>query len=241
MNASKLMVIGTSEPFSQGVADYAIALAQRMGCEILAVHLSDNPLRLMPPLPSLTDAQFTALALEAGVPLSHRSQAGPMSRSLPMLCHEVKRLSLIIADAGLCVEQRHIHPTIPVVEFWTDFKPKKEGAPMNAMKAANNRKGILLKTVITGIMSVSLYAVLFMNVETVMVWFTAGGSYAALPILTALLFSIVHGAFTSNIWSLLGIDAKTMPSPTATSVTGADVKTNPSLPTIHVMKAKANV
>ncbi|BCS95398.1 hypothetical protein DSLASN_10300 [Desulfoluna limicola] len=241
MNVPKLMVIGTSEPFSHGVADYAIALAQRMGCEILAIHLSDSPVRLTAPLSSLSDDQFTALALEAGVSLSHRSQTGPMKRSLPMLCKTVKRLSLIVADAGLCVEQRHIHPTIPVVEFCTDFKPKSEGAHMTPMKEANRQKGILFKTVVTGIMSVSLYAILFMNVETVMLWFTKGGGYAALPILTALLFSLVHGAFTGNIWSLLGINAKTTPSTQTTQVAAEEGTTKPSFLRFHVMKPKVNV
>lgn len=241
MNVPKLMVIGTSEPFSQGVADYAIALAQRMRCEILAIHLSDTPLRLTAPLPSLSDDQFIALALKAGVSLSHRTQTGPMKRCLPMLCNTVKRLSLIVADAGLCVEQRHIHPTIPVVEFCTDFKPKSEGAHMTPTKEAKKRNGILFKTVVTGIMSVSLYTILFMNVETVMLWFTKGGGYAALPILTALLFSLVHGAFTGNIWTLLGINANTTPSPTTKPVTTDGGKTKQSFLRFNVMKPKVNV
>jgi hypothetical protein len=31
--------------------------------------------------------------------------------------------------------------------------------------------------------------------------------YAFLPIITAFLFSIVHGSFTGNFWTLLGIEA----------------------------------
>ena len=33
------------------------------------------------------------------------------------------------------------------------------------------------------------------------------GMYAALPVLTAFLFSFVHGAFTGSFWSALGIEA----------------------------------
>jgi len=46
-----------------------------------------------------------------------------------------------------------------------------------------------------------------MNADTVMSYFTRGGLYAALPIATVFAFSFAHGAFASNLWSLLGIEA----------------------------------
>lgn len=105
---------------------------------------------------------------------------------------------------------------------------------MAAKKEDNNRKGILFKTVITGIMAVSLYTVFFMNAELVMTWFTKGGIYAALPILTAFLFSFVHGAFTGNIWELLGVNAKVMPPKAATP---ANDKKKPFAPSFETMNA----
>ena len=45
------------------------------------------------------------------------------------------------------------------------------------------------------------------NSATVMSYFTKGGIYAALPIVTVFAFSFVYGPFTSNLWSLLGIEA----------------------------------
>jgi hypothetical protein len=43
--------------------------------------------------------------------------------------------------------------------------------------------------------------------------FHKGGIYAALPIVTVFAVSFVHGAFASNLWSLLGVEAtkKTQP------------------------------
>jgi hypothetical protein len=38
--------------------------------------------------------------------------------------------------------------------------------------------------------------------------FTKGGWYAAYPILAAFFFSFIHGAFASNLLSVLGIEAK---------------------------------
>ncbi|WP_236891540.1 hypothetical protein [Desulfoluna limicola] len=85
-------------------------------------------------------------------------------------------------------------------------------APTNE---ADSRKKLITSTVITGIMTVALYAEFFSHEEVVMSWFTKGGAYAALPILTAFLFSFVHGAFTSNIWSILGVEAKVPSQPKA--------------------------
>jgi len=58
-----------------------------------------------------------------------------------------------------------------------------------------------------GALSLASYYVLFTNVNQVMEYFVRGGVYAALPILTALYFSIVHGSFASTILSILGLQA----------------------------------
>ena len=38
--------------------------------------------------------------------------------------------------------------------------------------------------------------------------FTTGGWHAAYPVVTALVFSFIHGAFASNLLSILGLEAK---------------------------------
>lgn len=64
------------------------------------------------------------------------------------------------------------------------------------------------KMIITGIFSVALYAALLLNQDIINWYFGRGGVYAILPIITALIFSFVHGAFTGNFWTVLGVDAK---------------------------------
>lgn len=59
---------------------------------------------------------------------------------------------------------------------------------------------------ITGALSIASYIILFSNIDTVMDYFTRGGYYAALPILTVLYFSFVHGAFASSVISLSGLE-----------------------------------
>jgi hypothetical protein len=58
-----------------------------------------------------------------------------------------------------------------------------------------------------GLASAALYAAVFTNSGIIMKYFTKGGIFAALPIVTVFAFSFVHASFASNLWSLLGIEA----------------------------------
>lgn len=58
-----------------------------------------------------------------------------------------------------------------------------------------------------GVLSLILYAVVFSNEDIVMDYFTRGGWYASLPILTVFVFSFVHGSFAGILWDVLGIKA----------------------------------
>lgn len=63
-------------------------------------------------------------------------------------------------------------------------------------------------TLAWGAASVTCYAVLFANETAVMAAFTrTDGWYPALPVLTAFVFSLVHGAFTGYFWEVLGVVA----------------------------------
>jgi hypothetical protein len=73
--------------------------------------------------------------------------------------------------------------------------------------AQQKRMKALKGTVIFGLATAALYAGIFLNTGAVMKYFTKGGIYALLPVGTAFLFSFVHGAFTGNFWSALGIEA----------------------------------
>lgn len=66
----------------------------------------------------------------------------------------------------------------------------------------------VLQMVIFGAISLTGYLVIFNNERLVTTEFTMGGWHAAYPVLTALLFSFIHGAFASNLLSVLGLEAK---------------------------------
>jgi len=65
-----------------------------------------------------------------------------------------------------------------------------------------------LKTIIFGTISLSAYYVLFTNEKLVTDTFTMGGWHWVYPVGAAFFFSFIHGAFASNLLSIIGIEAK---------------------------------
>jgi len=63
------------------------------------------------------------------------------------------------------------------------------------------------KLIVMGIISIALYATLLLKQDMVNSTFAQGGLYALLPIITAFVFSFVHGSFTGSFWTVLGIEA----------------------------------
>jgi F0F1-type ATP synthase assembly protein I len=82
-------------------------------------------------------------------------------------------------------------------------KAKKE-----AIMANNQQKKKPYGTLfIMGILSIALYAALLTHQDIITRYFALGGAYAFLPILTAFLFSFIHGNFTGSFWTVLGVEA----------------------------------
>lgn len=63
------------------------------------------------------------------------------------------------------------------------------------------------KMILFGIVVGVLYALLLTNQDVVNNYFTRGGIYAFLPIMAAFAISFFHGNFTSNFWTVVGVEA----------------------------------
>ncbi|QWR76642.1 hypothetical protein [Candidatus Magnetomonas plexicatena] len=74
--------------------------------------------------------------------------------------------------------------------------------------SGEHKKGGVMKFMIYALLSCSLYAYLLVEQKTIIGYFSKGGFYALLPVATAFLFSIVHGGFTGEFWTVIGIEAK---------------------------------
>jgi hypothetical protein len=77
-----------------------------------------------------------------------------------------------------------------------------------AQDYGKSKKKPVIKMILYGAVSVSLYAAVLTHQGLITAYFTRGALYATLPIATAFVFSFVHGGFTNYFWSVLGIEAK---------------------------------
>ena len=75
------------------------------------------------------------------------------------------------------------------------------------MAQSTTRKKPVGKLIVMGIISIALYSTLLLKQDLVNGNFAQGGLYALLPIVTAFIFSFVHGSFTGNFWTVLGVEA----------------------------------
>jgi hypothetical protein len=75
------------------------------------------------------------------------------------------------------------------------------------MAQSTTKKKPVGKMFVMGIISVALYALLLSKQDMVNEMFGRGGWYALLPIATAFVFSYIHGNFTGDFWTVLGIEA----------------------------------
>lgn len=83
----------------------------------------------------------------------------------------------------------------------SDKKAGKQGYGAPAKKP-------ILQMLLFGAVSLTGYILLLRNEKLITSEFTMGGWHAAYPVLTALAFSFIHGAFASNLLSVLGLEAK---------------------------------
>lgn len=70
------------------------------------------------------------------------------------------------------------------------------------------KKKPVAKMMIFGAVSAAVYCLLFTNETLVTSTFTLGGWHAVFPVGAAFLFSFIHGAFASNLLSVLGLEPK---------------------------------
>jgi hypothetical protein len=214
----KILVVGKDYAFSNGVVDYAANLSQRLGYDIIAMNV--NPSlgqtgKFFSPYNQHLRGKFTQRAQESwttvkselagqGIHGEHVVKFENLVRAIKDLNQEVKRIDFVITDAGIRDEE--ITGEIPLPVFSISGY-QGEQVMAKEVHEKMSRGKLIGRTVGMGLASVALYAAVFTNSGTVMKYFTKGGLYAALPIITVFAFSFVHGAFTSNLWSVLGIEA----------------------------------
>lgn len=83
---------------------------------------------------------------------------------------------------------------------------------MSVSRPSGRSSRALVLTLVLGAASAALYILLFLYSDrlTELAQLTRAGDklYALVPLVVAMVFSLVHGAFTGHFWDLLGLRAK---------------------------------
>ena len=198
-NRKKILLV-TVRPFlSDAVADYALHLAARLEHELLVL---------------IVDTQWEGARFEIDAAKTRRSILQKAKATGSECSLIVKQGDLGLAVEGVNRDEKRIEFAIvdetinreAINQIALPLFKVNGGVVMNDERPSRKKKQFAA-TVCYGCLSAGLYAALFLNMETVMEYFTRGGMYAALPTGTALLFSFSHSAFASSTYSLLGIEA----------------------------------
>jgi hypothetical protein len=214
----KILMVSTNYAFTNGVVDYAANLSQRLGYDIIGMNV--NPTlaqtgKFFSPYNQHLRGKFIERAQAAWSPVEaelasqgisgeHVVKFEGLAGAIKDLNHEVKRIDFVITDSG--IKDEEITGEIPLPVFSISGY---QGERIMAQEhhEAPTRSKLIGKTVAMGVGSLALYAAVFINSDTVMKYFTKGGIFASLPIITVFAVSFIYGAFASNLWSVLGIEA----------------------------------
>jgi hypothetical protein len=214
----KVLLVGQGDHFTEEATDYAVHLAERLDYEIFAVNIGrDWDARSSLDAESSRREAFRRRAGEdaralrrkataKGVHCEHMVKFGDLDRIARELSHEVKRAEIMVADATVDRKEIAGNFAVPIFSVSTNsFNP-------DGGKSMANEKGVQKQkpwgqTIGYGALTAALYAAVFTHADPIMHTVARGGWYAALPIATVFLFSFAHGAFASNLWCLLGIEA----------------------------------
>jgi len=211
----KILVVGEDSLLSESVMDYAILVAGRLDYDILALNIVperkensfsagyDGPNEAFIKSQVYSGRVFKIKAASNGIRFDYLIRFDDSGEAAGKLIREIKRIEFIITGSDEIKEKISAEVTIPVFSVLSNNNMRGE----KIMGEEISKKKPIGKTIGYGAVTAALYAAVFMNADTVTSYFTRGSWYAALPIATVFIFSFAHGAFASNLWSLLGIEA----------------------------------
>src|SRR4030042_2803067 len=196
----KILVVGQGDSFKETEMDYALSLAERLGYDLIALNVGPGPARaatFLSPYRKYQRDEFSRRAQTAaslfkekvsakGLNFTHLVKFGDLGRTIQQLTHEIKRVELVItgSEASAAKVTEEVNLPLFILKGLAEEKNLIGGREMRQTRPWG-------KTIAWGIGAAVLYAATFLNPGVVMKYFTNGGWYAALPIMTVFAFSFV--------------------------------------------------
>jgi nucleotide-binding universal stress UspA family protein len=220
---SCILLVTRGSRLAEPVIDYAVNVADRMNCKILATYVNTLPLfgsgdlyhKQFASAIEQNAAEFKEKAVARGVDFEYVQESGKISKIISRLCRIIKRIEFVLIDQGIKIEDAAFGSPVPVFNIvCTDSRTGEmienrranEKLQEERHTASTNKKRYWIKTLVFGAITGGLYAAVFKNLEMIMPYFTKGGVYTLLPVIAVFVFLYVHGSLFSNFWSALGIE-----------------------------------
>jgi hypothetical protein len=213
----RFLAVAADGPCHAILKAYALQLSRRIPCdEVVLLAMDESDLSANEHAGKDRYKEASPWSLPELVPLKAANQVGliecrirpeELVSTVDRLCREIKRIEFILTDSEATLEILSEAAGVPVFRIAADATLSQGGCDMSTHSSPTRKKPVG-KTVVLGVLTAALYAAVFWKADALMKAFTRGGVYAVLPIATAIVFSFAHGAFASNLWSLLGIHAR---------------------------------
>jgi len=167
-------------------------------------------------------------ARDKAMPFHHLCRKGKVSQVLSDLLHEHRHVSFVLVEKDIPLADVAQNLSVPVFTVNTaDSRSSMPGKgfsipeprtfgiiPRNnekkgvhAMATETSKQQARTKALLFGVLSAAIYGAVFANADLVMEYYTKGGFYNVLPVLTVFAVSYIHGSFASNVWTAIGINA----------------------------------
>ncbi len=232
-----ILAVSRRPGFDQGFMRAVLGVAERTRGEILVLSVDtmprahdEDPDGPAAPRPLFSReavsgaAAFARLAAERGLAFRHELACGRVDQAVLGLCRRDLAVDFILLDADIAPARIRAVSTVPVFSLTSPNPGNTEGAPPDAAAFSiwNGPENVdpqgdshmsertrrpVGKTIAFGLAAAGLYALVFAFSEQIAEICGRGGLYAVVPVATVFLFSYVHGTFTGNFWSMLGIEA----------------------------------
>lgn len=220
----QVLVVIRGMAVDEGLADYALGVADRLGLGVLAVYLDTLPRygdrlsrRERFAAGAAGDAAvFGEKARLGRIGFEHVTAAGKAAEAVLAIVHGGRRIDFVVLDPAIGIEDVARRSPVPVFGLDVAGGRGGDGRSRQSLQQRNpgrlpmserTRQRNVARTVVFGAAAIALYAAVFTHTDFITNLSAKGGFYAVVPVITVFLFSYVHGSFAGAFWSALGIEA----------------------------------
>ena len=232
-----ILVVTRNGHMAEPVMDYALDVADRLKCSVLAAYINTLPFfrdggkrsRLFQSSMEQSSTVFKKRGEARSIQVEHLGASGKIGKVVNQVCRSEKHIEFVVIDQGISMKEVTSQSPVPVFSvIYTQTKAGRNHTTtynrnfnegVTRMSAPTSIKRHVKNCFVFGALTAGLYAAVFTNQDLVMKYFTKGGVYALLPVAVVFAVSYLHGNFTSSFWSALGIEGSK-----ATTTKKADVR-----------------